>query len=143
MTKILAILTTAVILVFQSGCAVNRSSATVESATRWESIKSLHVAKAPPDGRGIHLLIAEKLKSKGFSVTADPQTMANPDALVTYTDKWMWDITMYMIELTIVFRDPTNDFPLARGNSYHTSLTRKSPKEMVEEVVDNITKDRK
>jgi hypothetical protein len=43
-----------------------------------------------------------------------------------------------MLELTIVVRDPVSDFPLASGNSLHTSLTRKSPKEMVEEVTTNI-----
>ena len=51
----------------------------------------------------------------------------------TYKDKWMWDITMYMIELTITFREPGTDYPLAEGNSYHTSLTRKSPEEMVDD----------
>jgi hypothetical protein len=50
----------------------------------------------------------------------------------------MWDITMYMLELTINFRDPKNNFPLASGNSFHTSLTRKSPEEMVDEVLNNI-----
>jgi hypothetical protein len=29
-------------------------------------------------------------------------------------------------------------FPLAVGNSYHTSVTRKSPEEMVDEVLTNI-----
>jgi hypothetical protein len=40
-----------------------------------------------------------------------------------------------------VIRDPQSDFPLATGNSYHTSLTRKSPKEMVDEVIGNIYKE--
>lgn len=39
----------------------------------------------------------------------------------------MWDITLYLLELTVKLRDPSNDFPLAVGNSFHTSLTRKSP----------------
>ncbi|WP_346287730.1 hypothetical protein [Zoogloea sp.] len=62
------------------------------------------------------------------------------DGIVTYVEKWMWDITMYMLELTVVIRDPQSDFPLATGNSYHTSLTRKSPREMVDEVIGNIYK---
>lgn len=66
--------------------------------------------------------------------------MKDVDAIATYVDKWMWDLTMYMIELTIVVRDPASDFPLATGNSLHTSLTRKSPKEMVDEVTSNIFK---
>jgi hypothetical protein len=60
--------------------------------------------------------------------------------LVTYQDKWIWDITMYVLELTITVRDPKTDYPLASGNSMHTSLTRKSPTEMVAEVIDSILK---
>jgi len=50
----------------------------------------------------------------------------------------MWDITMYLLELTVTVRNPSNDFPMAVGNSLHTSLTRKSPEEMVDEVMTNI-----
>ena len=38
----------------------------------------------------------------------------------------------------VTVRSPANDFPLATGNSMHTSLTRKSPEEMTDEVVSNI-----
>jgi hypothetical protein len=71
----------------------------------------------------------------GFQVL---ETDAGVDAIVTYVDKWFWDITMYMLELTITLRDPKTDFPLATGSSYHTSMTRKSPEGMVDEVLTNI-----
>lgn len=45
---------------------------------------------------------------------------------------------MYMIELTISFREPGTDYPLAEGNSYRTSLTRKPPDEMVDEILTNV-----
>ena len=48
-----------------------------------------------------------------------------------------------MIELTVILRDARTDFPLAKGNSFHTSLTRQSPKEMVQEVTTNMFKDAK
>jgi hypothetical protein len=57
------------------------------------------------------------------------------DSVITYVDRWMWDITLYLLELTVTLRDATNSFPIALGNSYHTSLTRKSPEEMVDEVM--------
>ena len=101
----------------------------------------MYVKKIPEDKGGTNELIAEKLRTKGVAVTTgEAAAPSNVDAVVTYVDKWMWDITMYMLELTIVIRDPKNDFPLATGNSFHTSLTRLSPKEMVNEVVDNIYK---
>lgn len=124
-----------------TGCAVNRATGSVDPKTNLAALKTMYVKKIPEENGGTNELIAEKLRSKGVTVTTG--TEANPkgyDAIVSYTDKWMWDITMYMIELTIVIRDPASDFPLAKGNSYHTSLTRLSPKEMVNEVIDNIYK---
>ena len=50
----------------------------------------------------------------------------------------MWDITLYLLELTVTLREPVHNQPLAVGNSYHTSLTRLSPQEMIEEVLSNI-----
>lgn len=126
-----------------TGCAVNRATASADPSTDWTKIKSVHVSQLDGEDGSTKQLIAEKFRSSGFVVTADPEPATQPDARVTYLDKWMWDLTMYMLELTIVVRDPKSDFPLAQGNSYHTSLTRKSPKEMVDEVVDNILKTRK
>ena len=80
-----------------------------------------------------------KQNGKSFPATTGPELKPPypQDAVVTYIDKWMWDITMYMIELTVTVRDSKN-FPMATGNSLHTSLTRNSPPEMVDEVVGNI-----
>lgn len=124
-----------------SGCAVNRATATVDPSADLVGVKSIYVQKLAPDERGINVLIANKLKSMGYEVDTGAFSRDDEvDVLVTYKDKWMWDITMYMLELTVVIRDPKNDFPLASGNSFHTSLSRKAPEEMVDEVVENIFK---
>lgn len=103
----------------------------------------MYVKKIPEDDT-TYSLLADKLRSKGVNVTTGAETPpADVDAVVTYIDKWMWDITMYMLELTVFIREPKTDFPLAVGNSLHTSLTRLSPKEMVDEVIDNIYKEGK
>ena len=128
------------IAVITTGCAVNRATGSVDPSANLTSLKSMYVKKIPADD-STYALIADKLRTKGVTVTTGSDAApSNVDAVVTYIDKWMWDITMYMLELTITIRDPKTDFPLATGNSFHTSLTRLSPKEMVEEVVDNIYK---
>ena len=126
-----------------TGCAVNRATATVDPAAKLDTLKTMHVTKLPQDGRNIDALIADKLRTRGYTVTTGAQPPARVDAVVTYMDKWMWDITMYMLELTVTVRDPKTDYPLATGNSFHTSLTRKSPAEMVDEVISNILKEGK
>lgn len=129
------------LLALGSGCAVNRATANVSPDADIGKVKSFYVVKVPSDDRNIDKLISDNLQKRGFRATGGPQPATAPagvDAVVTYNDKWMWDITMYMLELTIQFRNPQNNFPMATGNSFHTSLARKSPPEMVDEVLTNI-----
>lgn len=99
----------------------------------------MYVKHFPSDNSGVNEEIADKLRSKGVTVTTGSEAPpSNIDAVVTYIDKWMWDITLYMIELTITIRDPQTQSPLATGNSRHGSLTRKSQTDMVDEVVNSI-----
>jgi hypothetical protein len=130
----------ALVLLLLTGCAVNRATATVDHTAHLAGITTVHVVQLEKDERGVNRLIADRLNTMGFNATTSLTKTADTDAIVTYADKWMWDITMYMIELTVVVRDPKNDFALATGNSLHTSLTRKSPVEMVDEVTANIFK---
>lgn len=129
------------IAVMTTGCAVNRATATVDANADLARLKTMHVVQADGERRNTDALIVEKLRSKGYEVTTGDKPASNVDALVTYVDKWMWDITMYMLELTVTIRDPKTSYPLASGNSFHTSLTRLSPEEMVNEVIENIIKE--
>ena len=140
--KIAGLVTFLGVMCLTTGCAVNRATATLTPGSDLSKIKSAYVVKQPKDERGIDDLIAVNLEKRGYVVTKGPE-LSKPygaDVAVTYVDKWMWDLTMYMIELSITMRDPQSGFPMATGNSVHTSLTRKSPPEMVDEVIDNILK---
>ena len=127
-------------LLFVSGCS-NRATATLSPGADLSKFKTFYVVHQPKDTHSLHNLISNKLVKEGYSATAGPelpQSSYKVDSIVTYVDRWMWDITLYLLELTVTFRDTTNGFPLAVGNSYHTSLTRLSPQEMVDEVLTNI-----
>jgi hypothetical protein len=123
-----------------SGCAVNKMEAQIYPGKSLEGRENYHGVKLEQDERGVDQLIVDKLISLGFNATSGTQddVADQVDTLVTYVDKWMWDITMYMLELTIIMREPESNMPVSRGYSIHTSLTRKSPEEMVDEVVTNI-----
>lgn len=142
LVRLMGVLGTVALLT--NGCAINRATALVDPATKLSDLKMMYVQKIPEESRGINVLIVDKLATKGVkATTGEGPPPEGIDAVVSYIDRWMWDITMYMIELTITIRDPKTDFPLATGNSFHTSLTRLSPKEMVSEVIDNIYKEAK
>ena len=143
MVRFLVALAVSALLLTGSGCAVNRATATVDPSVHWDAIKSLHVKKLEGEDGNVRKLLVDKFRFSGFTVTTDPDPADRPDAFVSYRDKWIWDITMYLLELTVTLHDPRTDVAVASGNSFHTSLSRKSPKEMVDEVVNNILKDRK
>lgn len=105
-------------------------------------LKTFYVQKLPADGRGIERMISDRLNMMGYTSTygvADyPSTPV--DAIITYQDKWMWDITMYMIQLDVQVRSGSNRVVLATGRSFRPSLQRKSPEGMVEEVLQTVFK---
>jgi hypothetical protein len=123
-----------------TGCAINRESGTFDPGEDIVAADIFYVERFTPDNRELHKLIADNISVRGYTVTYGEEGEAPEDAtiIVTYVDKWMWDITMYLIELTITFRDPESGAAIGSGNSYHTSLTRLSPEEMVDEVLTNI-----
>ena len=85
-------------------------------------------------------MIAVELRKRGFQVTSGYPTDRPDrfDVLVQYTDKWQWDMTMYLINLQIDMRNPETNALLATGSSYQTSMVRKPPEEVVAKIVAGI-----
>lgn len=124
-----------------TGCATAPSAAITPGANL-ARVKTVYVVKQPKDKSGIDDLIAVSLEKRGYSVTKGPEltTPYKADVAVTYVDKWHWDLTMYMTDLTINLRDPQSGFPMAVGHASYNSITRKSPPVIVETVLDTIFK---
>ncbi|MEM9055905.1 MAG: hypothetical protein AAGD86_00430 [Pseudomonadota bacterium] len=126
-----------------SGCSVNRATGGLSPGVVLSKDSSYFVeTKLGGDKREIDKIIARQLTDMGYAATAGGagERPDDVDVLVTYIDHWMWDITMYMLELTVTMSNAETGFTLANANSYHTSLSRKSPEEMVEEVLGNLTR---
>jgi hypothetical protein len=105
-------------------------------------LKTFYVARLPADENGVEKLIAKRLTTMGYQCTyGDAQAPASPvDAVVTYQDRWMWDITMYMIKLNIQIHEGSTGAILANGEVVRPSLQRKSPEGMVEETLGVVFK---
>jgi hypothetical protein len=128
------------LLLFITGC-INRATVTMAPGADLTGLKSFYVVHQPRDNDHLNQVMSDNLSMRGYQSTAGPelpQASYKTDAVITYVDKWMWDMTLYLLELTVTVRDPVQGQPLAVGNSYHTSLTRLSPKEMTDEVLANI-----
>ena len=123
-----------------TACATTHSARVSDADLH--KLKTLYVPRVPEDERGIEKLISNRLNVMGYRCTSgDAQTPAAPvDAIVTYEDHWMWDITMYMIKLDIQVHDGKTGAILANGEVKRPSLQRKSPEGMVEETLGVVFK---
>ncbi len=90
--------------------------------------------------RDIARMIAGRLRESGFEATSGPPEKApsGVQAIVSHEGHWVQDILDYLMMLRIDFRDPKTNELLASGQSYHTSMDRKPPEFIVDEIVTTI-----
>ncbi len=102
--------------------------------------KTFYVERLEGEESGLHRVIADELSLLGFAASAGEkgQGPQKVDALVTYWDKWFWDITPYLLQLDIRVIDPKTRNLIAKGTSYRPSMQRRSPKEMAKETLNAI-----
>ena len=140
-SRLLACLLIVACAALLGGC-ITQLNANVAPGAKLDEVKKFYVVHLPEDGRGVEKLIAARLNTMGKQATSGEKSAVpdDVDAVVTYQDKWMWDITMYMIQLDVQVQQPKTEMTIASSHSMRTSLARKSPPEMVEEVLGQIFK---
>ena len=126
---------TVVVLLLLAGCASDLTSA-VMPGVELAGYHSFYVRRQPSDDRDLAGLIADTLKARGLAASSGvgppPTDVA---VLVAYDVHWAWDVSSYPLSLRIDLRDARTNVLLASATSYRSSLLRKAPKDMVDEVV--------
>jgi hypothetical protein len=123
-----------------SACASLESAKAPDANPK--ALRSFYVVQEAGDDHALDNLLSARLTSMGYSATCGQaaQPPDRVDAIVTYQDRWMWDITMYMIKLDVQLHDGESGAVIARAQSMRPSLQRKSPEAMVQEVLGEIFK---
>lgn len=130
------------IVSFNSGCAIVDLRSSQTPGSDLSSVNRLYVVHFEPDRRNLHDVIRDELIEMGLQAESGPRwdIPDDIDAIVTYEDRWFWDLVNYMLQLNIEIRNPKTNYPLAIGESIRTSLARKNPDEMAREVLESIFK---
>jgi hypothetical protein len=125
-----------------SGCAANISRPAAATIAKLQSCKTFYIVQSDTDNRGISTMIQKELTLFGKQAISGPRSSipSGIDAIVTYYEDWKWDLTWYLLNLLIQFRDPETNVLLGSAASYRTSLARTDPQEMVWEVLYTIFK---
>jgi len=127
------------VLIFASSCASSFSSKITPGFTI-KDYRTFYVENHAADKRQLDIMIRDEMNRLGLAATAGPASdrPTSVDAVVTYEDRWMWDITMYMLSLQINVRDASNEILIATGKTAYTSLNRESPDYMAREILTAI-----
>jgi hypothetical protein len=94
-----------------------------------------YVERHPDEDWGFHQTIADEITMMGYKASAgEPnQGPAGVDAIVTYVDKWHWDVSPYMFSLDLRILDPKTRSLLVKTRNVRPSLVRRNPKQMAQE----------
>ncbi len=100
----------------------------------------MYVVHFSPDKRHLEKIIKNQLTARGYTATYGEKhnIPEDIDIIVKYIDNWMWDITNYMLDITIEFKDAKTGILIASGKSYRPSLQRSSPENMIKETLDAL-----
>lgn len=127
-------------------CFLLAACATIQSSRAPQAtladIKTAYVQRLEGDGYNVNQTITARLNELGIKATTGSAEFPRErtDVIVTYVDRWWWDITMYMVRLTIQIRDGTTREILSTAESFRPSLERRSQEEMVAETLDAALK---
>lgn len=83
------------------------------------------VENQPADERSLEKVIAASLAKRGCSVTSGKaaERPAIFDYLVTYEDRWFWDMRMYLRDLRVTVLDAKTNALMGVGRSAQDSLS--------------------
>ncbi len=138
MQKLSTVVLLAAALVVLTGCYVQYVNSRVLPDTVIGPDKTYYVVRHANDARQIDLAVANEMRAMGLHQVSSglaADMPANTEVVVLYEDRWMWDMTNYLLMLKIQFRDASNNVLIARGQSVRTSLVRKTVEEMVQETL--------
>ena len=140
MARAKGILVPLVILVTCTACATNHQYARFDPGRDILPLDVFYVEIPIQDRGNLGQLIVDNLTARGVLATAGPEDSVPGKAtiLLTYEGRWSWDITNFLIEMSITLRNPSTREAFAIGSSYHTSMTRLNPVEMIDEIISNL-----
>lgn len=126
-----------------SACSTNLTASLAPGAT-FGALGKTYVVRLEQDTRNLNHIIADQLSLMGYPAVAG-ERLDMPDdidTLVTYQDNWQWDMSNYMIRIQIQFRDGRTRALIVSGESYRTSMARRSPDVMIRETLEEMMRKR-
>ncbi len=126
------------VLGLATGCA--SFSSWKDPSAQLQERKHFYVESELADGQNLHAAIATELRAMGYDATSGYLTMMpkDTDALISYTTRWTWDFTNYLIELDLQMRDPKTGRIQASVYYHRPGLGGTSTNDLIQRVLTKI-----
>jgi hypothetical protein len=123
-----------------AGCSTFSSH--LEPKADISQLKHIYVVENLNDNHNLHDLIAQELQARGIQAESGPMTLIPPDAktYLVYEDHWDWDFKDYLIGISITLRETSSDRLLANATYFRPTAFLKTPRFMVQAVLDGLFK---
>lgn len=130
----------AAVLIISTSCSTVEP-ARIYNKEKLASAKTAYVVHPEGSGRDMEKFITKAVRKNGINTTTGRQEKIpkTTDLRIDYTDRWMWDLVMYLRALDVQVRDASNGELLASGN-FHQGFMHSfpDPETKAQEVVDSI-----
>lgn len=105
-------------------------------------LKHIYVVESLNDNHDLHDLIVRELQAHGIQAESGPLTLipAGVKAYLVYEDQWEWDFKDSLISLRITLRETSSDHLLANASYFRPTAFLKTPRFMVQTVLDGLFK---
>jgi hypothetical protein len=122
------------------GCAGSSSTPLMASAR--EKTTTYYVQNHGDDQRSLDQIIVYALRARGVQATggSQGQTPKDVDFIVTYEDRWAWDMRTFLRLIQIDVRDPKSGALVATSQSHQDSLSSMGStyQEIVQRTADQL-----
>lgn len=114
----------AVLMALSLGACVGNTSGQLSLPREQAEASTYFVQRHAKDTRDLASGIAGSMRARGFKATAGTESDRPADAayVVTYVDRWIWDMRMYLADLRIEVRDAKDQSIVGFGQSSQSSL---------------------
>ena len=124
-----------------SGCIATRSGQ-LSVAPEVAGKGVYYVEQSEKDSRNLSELIAARMQARGLNAKAGPAAPPEANYVVTYVDRWAWDMRMYLRDMRIEVRDAKDRSIVGFGDSSQSSLAAmgKSFGDVIDIALDELFK---
>jgi hypothetical protein len=137
---ILALAVAASVVTLLTGCVSTDRHSYVAPDESLDETANYYIVFAEQDDQALHEVLREALEARGIAVSSGFRDREPGDTRyrIEYLGQWRWDITWYLLSFDMRIYDPRNDLLVAASSSLRTSLARREPRAMVDEVLDAL-----